>query len=108
MKHLSSSVFEPSRRREGIPAMDGYIHPNISYVKAMNKMAAEAILLLSFWTSSKNCIVQNYQWALVFGSPTKRSRPVRLGLTSQSNLLHTKGFPFTLWHFDRATGDTHK
>ena len=101
---------------EGMPAMDGFVFPSnindVTDVKAMDKMAAEAILpLLSFERVAKTALA-NAELSMGEQVVWESDKGIDLyvtGLTSLTaaviKLAAHKGIPLTLWHFDRATGD---
>lgn len=100
------------RHAEGMPVMDGFIFPSViddvTDVKAMDKMAAEAILpLLKFERVAKEALANADMGDQVIWEADKGLDVYVTGLTSLTasviKLAAYKGIPLTLWHFDRAT-----
>lgn len=97
---------------EGMPVMDGYVFPSViddvTDVKAIDKMAAEAILpMLTFNKVAKEALANADMGDQVIWEADKGIDLYVTGLTSLTaaviKLAAYKGIPLTLWHFDRAT-----
>lgn len=100
------------RHAEGMPVMDGFIFPSViddvTDVKAMDRMAAEAILpLLKFEKVAKEALANADMGDQVIWEADKGLDVYVTGLTSLTasviKLAAYNGIPLTLWHFDRAT-----
>lgn len=100
------------RHAEGMPVMDGFIFPSViddvTDVKAMDRMAAEAILpLLKFKKVAKEALANADMGDQVIWEADKGLDVYVTGLTSLTasviKLAAYNGIPLTLWHFDRAT-----
>lgn len=99
---------------EGMPAMDGFVFPSViddvTDVKAMYKMAADAILpLLKFEKVAKGALANADMGDQILWEADKGIDLYVTGLTSLTaaviKLAAYNGIPLTLWHFDRASGN---
>ena len=97
---------------EGMPEVDGFIFPSIiddvTDVKAMYKMAADAILpMLDFKKVAKASLANADMGDQIVWESDKGIDLYVTGLTSLTaaviKLAANNGIPWTLWHFDRAT-----
>ena len=100
------------RHADGMPTLDGFVFPSIisdvTDVKAMDKMAAEAILpLLQFKKVAKEALANADMGDQVLWQSDKGIDLYVTGLTSLTaaviKLAAYEGIALTLWHFDRAT-----
>lgn len=100
------------RHAEGMPVMDGFIFPSViddvTDVKAMDRMAAEAILpLLQFKKVAKEALANADMGDQILWQADKGIDLYVTGLTSLTaaviKLAAHNGIALTLWHFDRAT-----
>ena len=97
---------------EGMPEVDGFIFSSIiddvTDVKAMYKMAADAILpMLDFKKVAKEALANADMGDQIVWESDKGIDLYVTGLTSLTaaviKLAANNGIPLTLWHFDRAT-----
>lgn len=100
------------RHADGMPTLDGFVFPSniadVTDVKSMDKMAAEAILpLLQFKKVAKEALANADMGDQVLWQSDKGIDLYVTGLTSLTaaviKLAAYEGIALTLWHFDRAT-----
>lgn len=97
---------------EGMPTMDGFVFPStiedVTDVKSMDKMAADAILpMLTFSKVAKEALANADMGDQILWQADKGIDLYVTGLTSLTaaviKLAAHNGIALTLWHFDRAT-----
>ena len=100
------------RHSDGMPSLDGFVFPSVitdvTDVKSMDKMAADAILpMLTFSKVAKEALANADMGDQILWQSDKGIDLYVTGLTSLTasviKLAAYNGIPLTLWHFDRAT-----